>query len=212
MRLACCERACIKLSAILVRFGELSLRRKDRTKVGWAPMNRVEKILEHPWCLCIGALQILEILHKKRKTLVSKQCTSSSGVVDVARRHGCDIHINSQVASISHQTPNPVLVEIESGASFSFDPLIGSYEVGSIVRRALFPSVKPSPPPTNYAYRAVIPYSQIRKDPFLTGIVSKPTIEVWMAPHAYIITYPISAGKDFNMVHSHHHPNPVPAP
>jgi len=41
--------------------------------------------------LCIGALQILEMLHKKCKTLMPKQCTSSSGAVDVAQRHGCDI-------------------------------------------------------------------------------------------------------------------------
>lgn len=118
------------------------------------------------------------------------------------------IHINSRVASISHQTSRPVLAETESGASFSFYRLIGSDGVGSIVWRALFPSAKPSPP-KNCAYRAVIPYSQIRKDPFLAETVLRPTIEVWMAPHAYIITYPISAGRDFNMVLSHHRPNPV---
>lgn len=105
-------------------------------------------------------------------------------------------------------TSGPVLAETESGASFSFD-LIGSDEVSSIVQRALFPSVKPGPPPTNCAHRAVIPYSQIRKDTFLAEIVSKCTIEIWMAPHAYIITYPISAGRDFNMVLSRHRPNQV---
>jgi hypothetical protein len=43
----------------LVRFEELSLRRKDRTKVGWAPMSRVEKMLEQPWWLvhrCVANL------------------------------------------------------------------------------------------------------------------------------------------------------------
>ncbi|OCL14438.1 FAD/NAD(P)-binding domain-containing protein [Glonium stellatum] len=174
----------------LVRFEELNLRRKDGTKVGGGPTIRVEKTLGQPWWLVHRAH-----LHE--------------GLVDVARKNGCDIHIDSRVASISYQTPGPVQVQTERGATFSFDLLIGSDGVGSIVRRTLFPSVKPSPPTTNCAYRAVVPYSQIRKDPSLVELVSKPTMEVWMAPHAYIITYPISAGKDFNMVLSHHRPNPV---
>ena len=35
-------------------------------------------------------------------------------------------------------------------------------------------------------------------------LIDKLTMEVWMAGKSYIITYPISAGKDFNMVLSHH--------
>ena len=31
-------------------------------------------------------------------------------------------------------------------------------------------------------------------------------MEVWMAKDAYIITYPINAGKMFNLVFSHHRP------
>jgi salicylate hydroxylase len=34
-------------------------------------------------------------------------------------------------------------------------------------------------------------------------------MDVWMSKGAYIISYPISAGKDFNMVLSHHTANPV---
>lgn len=44
----------------------------------------------------------------------------------------------------------------------------------------------------------------IRKDPIAKELVEKLTMEVWMSEKAYVISYPISAGKDFNMVLSHH--------
>lgn len=34
-------------------------------------------------------------------------------------------------------------------------------------------------------------------------------MDVWMSPGKYVISYPISAGKDFNMVLSHHTADPV---
>lgn len=35
----------------LVRYEELNLRRKDGTKIGWAPMSRVEGTVGQPWWL-----------------------------------------------------------------------------------------------------------------------------------------------------------------
>lgn len=35
----------------LVRYEELNLRRKDGTKIGWAPMSRVEGAVGQPWWL-----------------------------------------------------------------------------------------------------------------------------------------------------------------
>jgi salicylate hydroxylase len=34
-------------------------------------------------------------------------------------------------------------------------------------------------------------------------------MDVWMGPNRYIITYPISTGRDCNVVLSHHRPTPV---
>jgi salicylate hydroxylase len=76
--------------------------------------------------------------------------------------------------------------------------------VKSVVRKTLFPDVKPTPPTTNCAYRAIVPYEQIIKDPIAKELIKKLTMEVWMSDKSYIISYPISAGKDFNMVLSHH--------
>ena len=102
-----------------------------------------------------------------------------------------------------------VTVETEAGKEYTFDLLIGADGVGSIVRRTLFPKVIPTPPSGNCAYRAIVPYEEIRRHPELQELVARPTMEVWMGPQAYIISYPISAGKDFNMVLSHHRSSPV---
>ena len=55
--------------------------------------------------------------------------------------------------------------------------------------------------------RAIVPYNQIRKDPVAKDLIDKLTMEVWMSEKSYLISYPISAGKDFNMVLSHHRSN-----
>lgn len=76
--------------------------------------------------------------------------------------------------------------------------------MNSIVRRTIFPDVRPTPPTTNCAFRAIVPYSQILQDPVAKELFEKLTMEVWMAENSYIITYPISGGKDLNLVLSHH--------
>jgi len=76
--------------------------------------------------------------------------------------------------------------------------------VKSVVRRKILPHVRPAPPTGNCAYREIVPYSKVRADPDLRGLVEKLTMEVWAADKSYIISYSISAGKDFNMVLPHH--------
>jgi salicylate hydroxylase len=112
--------------------------------------------------------------------------------------------INSRVSKIEYTSSEKVHVTTEAGKQHTFDLLIGSDGVKSVVRKTLFPDVKPAPPTTNCAYRAIVPYEQIRKDPISRELIEKLTMEVWMSDKSYIISYPISAGKDFNMVLSHH--------
>lgn len=75
--------------------------------------------------------------------------------------------------------------------SYTFDLVVGADGVHSFVRRTLFPEVTPRPPTGNCAYRAVVPYDEIRKDPITRELVEdaggnlKRTMEVWMAPTGY---------------------------
>ncbi|KAK3687067.1 hypothetical protein LTR37_019181 [Vermiconidia calcicola] len=170
---------------------ELNLRRKDGTKVGWTKISRVEQATGYPWWL----------VHRHHL---------HNGLVEVARKNGVKIVIDSRVSAFSQQADGKVGVTTEKGKSYTFDLVIGSDGVQSIVRKTLFPDVKPKPPTGNCAYRAIVPYEEVRKDPLTRELVEDKdgnlirTMEVWMAPSGYIISYPISDAKDFNMVLSHH--------
>lgn len=182
----------------LVRIGELNLRKKDGTKVGYTPIARVEGALGLPWWL----------VHRHHL---------HQGLVQVARENGVEIIIDSRVSSLEYtqQRDGTVSVKTEGGRSYTFDLLVGADGVSSIVRRTLYPDVKPRPPTGNCAFRAIVPYDEVRKDPIAKELVEdengnlKKTMEVWMAPSGYIISYPISNAKDFNMVLSHHRDPPV---
>jgi salicylate hydroxylase len=135
------------------------------------------------------------------------------GLVKVAQNHGCVLHTHSRVTSISYNDiSKPVTVTTHLDHRYDFDLLIGSDGVNSIVRSTLFPSVTPKPPTNNSAYRAIVPYARLRADRITKGLIRDGlSMDVWMADHKYIISYPISAGKDFNMVLSHHTAQPVSA-
>jgi salicylate hydroxylase len=170
----------------LVEFEELNMRRRDGTPVGYTRMiPDVRKNLGYPWWL-VHRMHLHE------------------GLVTVARRAGAELVIDARVVDIDWKSSKNVAVTTERGHKYTFDLLVGADGVKSVVRRKILPHVKPAPPTGNCAYRAIVPYSKIRADPELRGLVEKLTMEVWMSEKSYIISYPISAGKDFNMVLSHH--------
>ncbi|PVH86478.1 salicylate hydroxylase [Cadophora sp. DSE1049] len=172
----------------LVEFEELNMRRRDGTKVGYTRMiPNVRRDLGYPWW----------VVHRAHL---------HAGLVQIALQHGAKVHTNSRVTSLDYTSSSDSTVTVRTSTSktHTFDLLIGSDGVNSIVRRTLFPDVKPSPPTTNCAYRAIVPYSQICQDPLAKELIEKLTMEVWMGDGSYIITYPISGGQDFNLVLSHH--------
>ena len=168
------------------------MRRKDGTRVGHTKIATLEESLGRPWWVVHRAH-----LHE--------------GLVKVAQRLGAEILIDSAVEKIDHGAIDGVTVETLKGKKYKFDFLIGADGINSVTRKTLFPSVAPEPPTTNCAYRALVPYEQIRKDPVAKELIEKLTMEVWMSENAYIITYPITAGTMFNLVLSHHRPEKVRA-
>lgn len=176
----------------LVQFPDLNMRRKDGTRIGYTYIPTVEENLGRPWWVVHRAH-----LHE--------------GLATVAKRLGTEIYLDSRVVSLDWQGEGEVTVTTHKGNKHRFNLCVGADGLNSIVRRTLFPDAHPEPPTTNCAYRAIVPYGQVHQDP-VARQAFKPgekTMEVWMGENAYIITYPISAGKDLNLVLSHHRPRKV---
>lgn len=130
-----------------------------------------------------------------------------TGLAEGARRHGVRIITDARVSKIRSNTA-PVEVETSKGAKYSFDILIGSDGLKSIVRKHLFPNVAPRAPTNNAAYRAVLPYDYIyEKVPEAREFGND--IDVWAYEKGYVIMYPISAGREWNAVMSHYRDEPV---
>lgn len=73
-----------------------------------------------------------------------------TGLAEGARRHGVKIVVDARVKTLSYER-GPVEVETMKGAKYSFDFLIGSDGIKSVVRSTLFPDVKPRAPTNNAA-------------------------------------------------------------
>lgn len=128
------------------------------------------------------------------------------GLVKIARENGVHLIVGARISDINHSS-SPVTVKSDAGRSWDFDVLIGSDGLNSVVRKSFLPDVKPKPPTGNSAFRAIVPMERVRNDPLTRDLTETSQMDIWMGanlsknkPHGYIISYPISGGRDFNMV------------
>ena len=126
----------------LVQFEELNMRRKDGSRVGYTKISTIECGLQRPWWVVHRAH-----LHE--------------GLAPIAAQAGVTIKIDARVIRIDHQV-DPVTVSTKKGEKYKFDLCIGADGANGVIRGTLFPEARPEPPTTNFAYRAVVPYDQIR--------------------------------------------------
>ena len=132
-----------------------------------------------------------------------------AGLVEAARRHGVDINVDSRVKLISYNLGPKVKATTEKGATYDFDLLVGSDGLKSVCRSTLFPDAKPVPLTANAAYRAIVPYEKLFRELPETQELFTNAINAWSEDRSYIITYPISGGRDLNLVLEHHQHEPV---
>lgn len=177
----------------LVQCDRINMRGPDGSIVGFSDFKSIIKNFGFPWWVV------------RRDQLLA-------GLAEGCRRHGVTLVTAARVEKIESDdsttgvgTWGPkVKVKTEKGDTFEFDFLIGSDGLRSTIRSKLFPDVKPAALTMNAAYRAVIPYEEVfAKIPEARGLLGN-NIDVWMAPGSYLISYPMTAGRDFNMVLSHH--------
>jgi len=177
----------------LVAFEALHMRRRDGHAVGYTSIPRIEAALAAPWWL-------VQRHHLHR------------GLAATARAHGVALRTGARVEALALHAPRGrVAASTAAGAEHAFDLLLGADGVHSAVRRALFPGVRPRAPTPNAAFRAVVPYTLLEADeePAVRAFARRHAMEVWMAERRYVIAYPISAGRDCNLVLSHHVQEPV---
>jgi len=175
------------IGANLVQCERINIRAADGSLIAFSDFKRIVRDYGFPWWV-VNRYHLLE------------------GLAGACRKHGVEIVLDARVDEIvfSDAVDSRVGVVTEKGAKHKFDLLVGSDGLKSVVRKRLFPDVKPAALTMNAAYRAVIPYEEVfAKVPEAKAVLGN-NIDVWTAPGSYFISYPMTAGKDFNAVLSHH--------
>lgn len=122
-----------------------------------------------------------------------------AGLVESAKQHGVNMIVDQRVAKLD-DSGETTRLETNTGETYSFDLVIGADGIRSYVRQTLFPGVVPKAPSKMAAYRGVLPYSEIFAAVPQARQYLRNTMDVFAGPRGFILTYPISGGRDCNIV------------
>ncbi|KAJ7883268.1 hypothetical protein B0H13DRAFT_2538404 [Mycena leptocephala] len=110
------------------------------------------------------------------------------------------LHLNSRVVSLD---PDLCQVTLDSGQTFLGDVILGADGVKSMIREVVVGRPDKPTPTGDAAYRALIPTSEMEKDPELKPLVDHPEMTGWIGPGRHIMGYCIRGAKEYNLVMLH---------
>ena len=117
---------------------------------------------------------------------------------DRAIELGVQVKLDSRVSTIEHSSERPQ-VNLESGANYTCDLLVGADGLWSRCRESLHASNDKPLPTGDLAYRIVLTLDQMQ-DPELRAWVSNPQVHFWVGPYAHAVAYSLRSGTMFNIV------------
>ncbi|KAJ7326192.1 hypothetical protein DFH08DRAFT_787093 [Mycena albidolilacea] len=110
------------------------------------------------------------------------------------------LFLNSRVVSLD---PDLGQVTLESGQKFHADVILGADGVKSMIREVVVGGPDKPIRTGDAAYRAIIPASEMYKDPDLKSLIDHPEMTGWIGPGRHIMAYPIRGGQEYNIVMLH---------
>ena len=122
-----------------------------------------------------------------------------SGLTESARQHGVNLVTGMKVCDLSY-VRDGIRLETTSGKIYAFDLVVGADGIRSFVRQTLFPNIVPKAPSKVAAYRGVLSYDKIFAEVPEARAYLRNSMDVWIGNSGYILTYPISGGKELNIV------------
>ncbi|PNP44201.1 hypothetical protein THARTR1_11092 [Trichoderma harzianum] len=121
------------------------------------------------------------------------------GLTESARRHGVKVLVGARVNEMQ-DLEDGVHLQTTTGEKYSFDLVIGADGVKSFIRSQVLPGVVPKATSKIAAYRGVLTYQQIFDEiPEARSRLGN-NMDVWVGPRGFILTYPTTGGKEFNIV------------
>lgn len=121
------------------------------------------------------------------------------GLTDSARQHGAELILGARVIAVYHNTDG-VQVTSSNGKSYKFDFLVGADGVNSVVRQSLFPDLSPRAVSQIAAYRGVVDYEEVYAAIPEARSILRNTIDAYVGPDGYVLLYPLSGGRELNIV------------
>ncbi|KAL7931663.1 hypothetical protein V8C35DRAFT_309182 [Trichoderma chlorosporum] len=121
------------------------------------------------------------------------------GLTESARRHGVKVIVGARINEMQ-DLPDGVHLQTTDGDRYSFDMVIGADGIRSFIRTQVLPGIVPKATSKIAAYRGVLSYKQIFDEIPEARATLGNSMDVWAGPNGYILTYPISGGKELNIV------------